>query len=98
MAGKGKLKATLPHLLERLNRAGYEATAYATTGPGDATTEASQAVDAGVDLIIAAGGDGTISEVINGIAPKPKRPTFAIIPAGTTNDFARALGIPKNYE
>lgn len=98
MAGKGKLKAQIPNLLERLNGAGFEATAYATTGPGDATDEAGRAVDEGVDLIIAAGGDGTISEVINGIAPKPKRPAFAIIPAGTTNDFARALGIPKNYE
>lgn len=98
MAGKGKLKAKIPQLLERLNEKGYEATAYATTGPGDATKEASRVVDEGVDLIIAAGGDGTISEVINGIAPKPKRPMFAIIPAGTTNDFSRALGIPKNYE
>ncbi len=97
MAGKGKLKAQLPQLVERLNEAGYQATAYATTGPGDATTEAGRVIDEGIDLIIAAGGDGTISEVINGMAPKPKRPSFAIIPAGTTNDFARALGIPRNY-
>ena len=97
MAGKGKLQAQLPQLLHRLNEGGYDASAYATKGPGDATEEASRAVDEGYDLIIGAGGDGTISEVINGIAPKPKRPKFAIIPAGTTNDFARSLGIPKNY-
>ncbi len=47
------------------------------------------------DLIIATGGDGTINEVVNGLAPLDKRPTLGIIPVGTTNDFARALGIPR---
>ncbi|PJH69360.1 diacylglycerol kinase, partial [Salmonella enterica subsp. enterica serovar Typhimurium] len=50
----------------------------------------------GFDLIVTAGGDGTINEVINGIAPLEKRPNMAILPAGTTNDFARALQIPRN--
>ena len=41
-----------------------------------------------------AGGDGTINEVVNGIAPLEHRPKIAIIPTGTTNDYARALKIP----
>ncbi len=44
---------------------------------------------------MAAGGDGTINEVVNGIAPLKYRPKMAIIPAGTTNDYARALHIPR---
>ncbi|MCG6197886.1 diacylglycerol kinase, partial [Anoxybacillus sp. LAT_38] len=43
-----------------------------------------------------AGGDGTIYEVVNGMAGKPARPALGIIPCGTSNDFARALGIPKS--
>lgn len=46
-------------------------------------------------MIIAAGGDGTINEVVNGIAPLEKRPQMAIIPTGTTNDYARALKVPR---
>ncbi len=46
--------------------------------------------------MVAAGGDGTINEVVNGIAGLAKRPKMAIIPAGTTNDYARALKIPRD--
>ena len=46
------------------------------------------------DLIIAAGGDGTINEVVNGVAPWKIGPCLAFIPTGTTNDHARALKIP----
>ena len=47
-------------------------------------------------MIVGAGGDGTINEVVNGVAPLEKRPRLAVIPAGTTNDFARALKIPRD--
>src|SRR5699024_6023532 len=46
----------------------------------------------------AVGGDGTINEVINGIADHEERPRLGIIPQGTTNDFARALGIPRDVK
>ncbi|MFS0562517.1 YegS/Rv2252/BmrU family lipid kinase [Terribacillus sp. 179-K 1B1 HS] len=49
-----------------------------------------------IDLLIIHGGDGTIHQVINSIAPLPKRPTVAIIPGGTCNDFSRMLGLPQN--
>ena len=45
-------------------------------------------------MIIAAGGDGTINEVVNGVASLEHRPKMAFIPTGTTNDYARALKIP----
>ena len=44
------------------------------------------------------GGDGTINEVVNGLAEQPNRPLFSFIPLGTVNDFARALGIPLEPE
>ena len=49
---------------------------------------------AGFDLIIAAGGDGTINEVVNGVAGLENRPQMAFIPTGTTNDYARAFEDP----
>ena len=48
------------------------------------------------DLVVAAGGDGTLNEVVNGLAEQVYRPKLGVIPVGTTNDFARALKIPRN--
>ncbi|SDD09007.1 lipid kinase, YegS/Rv2252/BmrU family [Terribacillus halophilus] len=56
----------------------------------------SQQSAAHIDLMIIHGGDGTIHQVINAIASLPKRPTIAIIPGGTCNDFSRMLGLPQN--
>ena len=47
-------------------------------------------------VLIAAGGDGTLNEVINGIAEYPNRPNIGIIPMGTVNDFGRALHLPND--
>src|SRR5699024_8329118 len=63
--------------------------------PLSAQKEAARCCDEGFDWVIAAGGDGTVQEVMNGIAEKEYRPTVAIIPAGTTNDYARVLQIPR---
>lgn len=81
-----------------MDAAGIETTTHATAGKGDATASAAEAIESGYDMIIAAGGDGTLNEVINGMAGKSTRPPLGIIPLGTTNDFARALGIPRNWE
>lgn len=50
------------------------------------------------DVVIAAGGDGTLNEVVNGLVGHEFRPKFGIIPVGTTNDFARAIGVPRSIE
>lgn len=90
------MKNNLVDILNILERAGYETSAYATTPePNSAKNEAERAAKAGFNLIVAAGGDGTINEVVNGIAPLKHRPKLGIIPAGTTNDYARALKIPR---
>ena len=97
-AGKEAVKRELPFILETLEKAGYETSAHATTGEGDATEEARRAVERKHELVVVAGGDGTINEVINGIAEQEYRPKLGIIPAGTTNDFARALHIPRDIK
>ncbi|MDQ1910555.1 diacylglycerol kinase [Paenibacillus sp. GD4] len=97
-SGREEIKKRLPDILQRLERGGIETSTHATIGEGDATLAAAEAVERGFDLIIAAGGDGTLYEVINGMAEKENRPPLGILPLGTTNDFARALGIPRSWE
>ncbi|MCP3030001.1 diacylglycerol kinase [Halobacillus sp. A1] len=95
-SGREIVRKVLPDILQRFEQAGYEASAHATTCEGDATKAAKVAVERKFDVVVAAGGDGTINEVINGIAEQDFRPKFGIIPVGTTNDFARALRVPRN--
>lgn len=96
-SGRETLKRAIPDILNVYEECGYEASAYCTTPSAlSAQIEAERCTRDGFDLIVAAGGDGTINEVINGIAPHINRPKLAIIPAGTTNDYARALKIPRN--
>ncbi|WP_071459680.1 diacylglycerol/lipid kinase family protein [Bacillus massilinigeriensis] len=69
-----------------------------TKEEGDAERFAKTACDQKYNIIVSMGGDGTLNEIINGIALKKHRPTLGIIPMGTVNDFARALHIPLNPE
>jgi len=73
----------------------------ATTAPGDACRFAAEAVGEGFDLIVAAGGDGTVNEVLNGLGDAPNgfaRARFGVLPLGTINVFARELKIPLRIE
>lgn len=97
-SGRELFRKELAKVLQRFEEAGYETSAHATTGEGDATNAAKIAVARRYDLVIIAGGDGTINEVIQGIAEAEYRPKIGIIPAGTTNDFARALEIPREIK
>lgn len=95
-SGQEIMKKNVAEVLDILEGFGYETSAFQTTPEKDsAKNEARRAALAGFDLLIAAGGDGTINEVVNGIAPLEKRPRMAIIPTGTTNDYARALKVPR---
>lgn len=95
-SGQEIMKKNVAEVLDILEGFGYETSAFQTTPERDsAKNEARRVALAGFDLVIAAGGDGTINEVVNGIAPLEKRPKMAIIPTGTTNDYARALKVPR---
>jgi YegS/Rv2252/BmrU family lipid kinase len=70
-----------------------------TRGPGDASTLAAEAAAEGIDTIVAAGGDGTVNEVANGLAAAdrfPIRPRLGVIPLGTVNVFAKELRLPAD--
>ncbi|QTD43030.1 diacylglycerol kinase [Sporosarcina sp. Te-1] len=97
-AGREVFRKHLAEVLERLEQAGYETSAHATTCEGDAIEAAKHAVERGFDLIIASGGDGTLNEVVAGVSSYENRPKIGLIPTGTTNDFARALRIPRDID
>ena len=69
-----------------------------TEGQGDAMRLAYEAAAGGCDAVIAAGGDGTLNEVINGIAPHVDRVQVGLVPLGTGNDFARMLALPASVD
>lgn len=72
-----------------------------TTHGGAARTLASQAVHDGFEIIVAAGGDGTVNEVLNGITDAPEgleRARLGVFPLGTVNVFAKELGISTRLE
>ncbi|MGA8183328.1 MAG: diacylglycerol kinase family protein [Terriglobia bacterium] len=75
-----------------LRSAGIAVDCRATSCPGDGRQLAREAVQNGCDLVIVCGGDGTINEVINGLAPG--RVPLAILPGGTANIVAKELGLP----
>ena len=70
-----------------------------TTHRGHATELAREAAVDGLDVVVALGGDGTVNEVVNGLlhdGPQEGLPALAVVPAGSTNVFARALGMPNS--
>ena len=97
-AGREAFRKHIGEVLEKLEIAGYETSCHATTCEGDATIAAKNAVERGFDLVIAAGGDGTLNEVVAGVSPFENRPKIGLIPMGTTNDFARAIRIPRDID
>ncbi|HWI48363.1 MAG TPA: diacylglycerol kinase [Rummeliibacillus sp.] len=97
-SGREVFKKHLPEVLAKLEVAGYETSCHATTCAGDATTAAKDAVEREFDIIIAVGGDGTLNEVVAGVSEFENKPKIGLIPMGTTNDFARAVRIPRDID
>ncbi|HUF12759.1 MAG TPA: YegS/Rv2252/BmrU family lipid kinase [Longimicrobiales bacterium] len=81
-----------------LRQAGHSVEVRQTFEAGDGERFAREAAGASVDLVVAAGGDGTINEVVNGLGVSSRRPRFAVVPLGTANDFALGLGVPPDVE
>ena len=91
----------LASINERLRQHGDTLDIVMTVSEGDATRMAADAVRDGYDRLIVAGGDGTLNDVLNGVGLVEggfARVTFGVIPLGTGNDFATALGIPDEID
>lgn len=95
-AGDDAVRAAVAHLRER----GIALQVRVTWEDGDAEHYVAEAIAEGVDTVVAAGGDGTLSEVATTLAHRGASardlPTLGLVPLGTANDFAAAAGIPDD--
>lgn len=96
-------------VLVRALRSEVDLTVEYTLRRGHATALTRAAAESGVDLVVTLGGDGTVNEAANGlltatpsisgrsVAPAYRLPALAVVPGGSTNVFARALGMPRDW-
>jgi len=97
MSGRPARRAEgVRRMIGLLSERGFDAEAHATAGPDDAAQLAGAAVAAGADIIISYGGDGTLNEVIQGMAES--QTALAVWPGGTSNVVARDFGVPFDVE
>jgi diacylglycerol kinase (ATP) len=94
-AGRGRGGKALERVRSLL---GPEDELVISQGPGDSERLAVEAVGAGRPVVTVMGGDGTLGEVINGIAASGFQAALGVLPVGTANDFAIYLGVPTNLE
>ena len=94
-AGKAQIRSNLLDIIDIFVKAGYEVTAYPTQAAGDAI-KAVQERRAGYDIVVCSGGDGTLDEVVSGMMQCDEKVPIGYVPAGSTNDFANSLKIPKS--
>lgn len=91
VAGEGRARRWVPHVLATCRRWGWELDIRWTRGPGHA---AELAATSDADEVLVVGGDGTAAEAAAGLLQRDRPGTLAVLPAGSGNDFARALGWP----
>jgi diacylglycerol kinase (ATP) len=87
-----------PELARRAAAAGLSGETLRSKAAGDIATLAEQAAANGAALVVAVGGDGTVHEAVNGLLRAGRETELALVPRGTGDDFARALGIPADFE
>ena len=96
-SGMGKVRHNLADIIDELVAGGYEVTVHPTQGKEDATKIAEQC-GGNYDQVVCCGGDGTLDETVTGVLRGGNETLLGYIPAGSTNDFANSLGLPKDMK
>ena len=94
-SGKAQIKNKLLEIVDIMVKAGYEVTIYPTQARADALNLVQKRAKK-YDLVVCSGGDGTLDEAVSGMMLSEKKVPLGYIPAGSTNDFANSLKIPKD--
>ena len=97
ISGKGHARNVAEQAYTVLTESGAQGQLIFTSAPGDAKRFAHEAVSDGIRYVVACGGDGTLHEVVNGIATV-QDVTLGVLPCGRGNDFAAAIGVPLKPE
>jgi YegS/Rv2252/BmrU family lipid kinase len=98
IAGRGRAKRRLSRILQLMEATGIHAVVHQSVSVGDLEKQVCVAVRDGATQIIVAGGDGSIHEAVNGIMKAGGGAALGVVPVGTGNDFAKAAGIPLDWE
>ena len=94
-AGMGKAGTDTFDISSRLAQKGYEPVIYPIIPGTELSSEKLlEEYDGKIDLVLCSGGDGTLNHVMSAMMDMKKKPVLAYVPAGSTNDFARGIGIP----
>ena len=94
-SGKGQIRQHLLTIIDTFTKGGYEVTVHPTQCRNDAYEKISSRIE-NFDVVACSGGDGTLNETIKAVMTSGKRLPIGYIPSGTMNDFASAIGIPKD--
>lgn len=99
-AGRQILQKQVERIMNRLltEKTVRQVDLIRTTGKGDAYTAAREILPWEVDLVLSVGGDGTVNEIVNGLIAGQHSTPLAILPAGTVNDFATHMRLPRDID
>ena len=95
-SGKGNIKNHLADIVDVFAKENYEIIIHPTQYAGEAVEVVRDQPE--IDLVVCSGGDGTLDEVVTGMMKREDKHPIGYIPAGSTNDFAASLKIPKNMK
>ncbi len=98
-AGTGKAGLNSLSIIRRFAEKGYEPVVYPIIPGTDLVSEnLLEEYEGKVDVVLCSGGDGTLNHVVQAVMRMTQKPRIAYLPSGSTNDFAKALGIPADFE
>lgn len=95
-AGKGTISQKIPVLIDLYTKEGFIVTAYPIQ-PGESIRELVTTCEPDFERIVCSGGDGTLNHVVNGMMKRENKIPIGYIPTGSTNDYAKSLGLPKAF-
>ncbi len=93
-AGKGSIGTHIGDIVDTFTKKGFRVTVYPTQFPGDGEVIARQ-WSKDFDRVVCAGGDGTLDEIVTGVMSAGANVPIGYLPTGSTNDFARSIGLPR---
>ena len=94
-AGHAEIRTHLMEVLKIFTQGGFEVTVHPTSRPGELTEVVAQR-GGDYDMVVSAGGDGTLNETVSGLMQLENPPLLGYLPGGTVNDVASTLGLPRN--
>jgi diacylglycerol kinase (ATP) len=97
-AGRGRAGRRQARILALFEERGIDIELHTSRAMGDLEAQVFESVEGGIQRIVVAGGDGSVHEAVNGLMRSEDKAAMGLIPTGTGNDFAKACGIPLNWE